>query len=269
MQTSLDGSKAAPEKPTPGGESSGAVFDFLKLLEELLRRRETFFEEVFNGQQVRARIRWFLVAIVLLSGFYGGTMGAMGFAAEFQRGLLQLLTSAVKVPALFLLSVGICLPVLYVVLVLMGARLSFAQTLALILLALALNSVLLASCAPIVLFFMVTGSDYHFIKLLHVAVFGFSGFWAMKALWQGLSAMCEKSDLYPKRAVSILKVWILVFAFVGTQMAWSLRPFVGSPGLDYALFRKGQAGNFYTAVWASARSLALGETAAPRGGAKP
>jgi hypothetical protein len=269
MQTTMNGSNAAPEKPTAGGGSSGAVFDFFKLLDELLRRRGTLFEEVFNGQRVWARIWWFVVAIVVLSGFYGGTMGAMGFTAELQRGVLQSLTSAVKVPVLFLLSVAICLPVLYIVLVLMGARLSFAQTLALILLALALNSVLLASCAPIVLFFTVTGSDYHFIKLLHVAVFGFSGFWAMKALWQGLWAMCEKSDLYPKRAVSILKVWILVFGFVGTQMAWSLRPFVGSPGLGYTLFRSGQAGNFYTAVWASARSLARGQAPAPVSDADP
>jgi len=268
MQTTMDGSKAAPEKPNSGSGSTGAVSDFLKLLDELLRRRETFFEEIFNGQRVWVRIRWFLVALVLLAGFYGGTMGAMGFTAELQRGVLQALTSAIKVPALFLLSLGICLPVLYIVLVLMGARLSFGQTLALILLALALNSVLLASCAPIVLFFTVTGSDYHFIKLLHVAVFGFSGFWAMKALWQGLSAMCEKSDLYPRRAVSILKVWILVFGFVGTQMAWSLRPFVGSPGLRYTLLRE-QTSNFYAAVWASARSLARGEPAVPNDDAKP
>jgi len=265
----MNGSNAAPEKPTSGSGSTGAAFDLLKLLDELLRRRETFFEEIFNGQRVSVRIRWFLVAIVVLSGFYGGTMGAMSFTADFQTGVLQSLTSAVKVPALFLLSVAICLPVLYVVLVLMGARLSFAQALALIFLALALNSVLLASCAPIVVFFTVTGSDYHFIKLLHVAVFAFSGFWAMKALWQGLSAMCEKSDLYPKRAVSILKVWILVFGFVGTQMAWSLRPFVGSPGLGYALFRTGREGNFYAAVWVSARSLARGDAPVPRGDAAP
>lgn len=265
----MTGSSAAPGKTTSGGGSNGAVFGFFRLLDELLRRRDTFFEEVFNGQRVWVRIKWFLVAIVVLSGFYGGAMGAIGFSAELQKGALQLLTSAAKVPALFLLSLAICLPALYIVLVLMGAKLSFAQTLALILLALALNSVLLASCAPIVLFFTVTGSDYHFIKLLHVAVFGFSGFWAMKALWQGLWTMCEKSDLYPKRAVSILKVWILVFGFVGTQMAWSLRPFVGSPGLGYTLFRSGQAGNFYTAVWASARGLARGQTGAPAPEADP
>ena len=70
----------------------------------------------------------------------------------------------------------------------------------------------------------------------------------MLALWRGLLAMCETSNLYPRQAVRILKIWIIVFAFVGSQMAWSLRPFVGSPDLDFQLFRKGQEGNFYQAV---------------------
>jgi len=42
----------------------------------------------------------------------------------------------------------------------------------------------------------------------------------------------------------------VVFAFVGTQMAWSLRPFVGSPGREFSLFRQ-QEGNFYVGVWGS------------------
>jgi hypothetical protein len=77
------------------------------------------------------------------------TFQAIGFTEEVERGLLQTLSSAVKVPALYLLSVAICFPLLYIVLVLMGARLRFVQTLSLILLAITLNAVLLASCAPI------------------------------------------------------------------------------------------------------------------------
>jgi hypothetical protein len=142
----------------------------------------------------------------------------------------------------------ICFPVLFVVLVLMGSRLSFMQTLALILLALTLNSILLAAFAPIVLFFIITDSSYDFVKIAHVAVMGFSGMWAMAALWHGLREMCDKFELYPKQAVRIMQLWILIFGFVGTQMAWSLRPFVGSPARPFQVFRAGQEGNFYTAV---------------------
>ena len=38
--------------------------------------------------------------------------------------------------------------------------------------------------------------------------------------------------------MTLLYVWILLFGFVGTQLAWTLRPFFGSPGQDFALFRE-------------------------------
>ena len=60
--------------------------------------------------------------------------------------------------------------------------------------------------------------------------------------------MCEKSDLYPKQAIRILQVWILVYGLVGTQMAWSLRPFIGSPGQPFEVLRMDQGSNFYQAV---------------------
>lgn len=58
----------------------------------------------------------------------------------------------------------------------------------------------------------------------------------------------QKADLYPRQAVRILQIWILVFGFVGTQMAWSLRPFVGNPATPFQVIRADQEGNFYGAV---------------------
>jgi hypothetical protein len=227
----------------------------IALLDQLLRKREEFFEEIYSGRDVGRWARRFLIIVLLLSAGYGLTMGALGFSGDFSRGLFQSLSSAVKVPLLYLASLAVCYPVLYIVLVLMGVRLSFMQSLTLILLALTLNAILLASCAPIVLFFILTGSNYHFIKLLHVAAFAFSGAWAMQALWKGLQATCEKSNLYPRQAIKILQVWVLVFGFVGSQMAWSLRPYVGAPELGFQLFRPSQSGNFYQAVWYSLAEL--------------
>jgi hypothetical protein len=261
MQTldlSANPNPMAPEASSPTEFQNAGFF---RLLDHLLRQREQFFDTIFAGKCMGRWSRWFLLVIVLLAGVYGVTMGTMGFTRNVGQGTLQSLTSGLKVPLLYLVSLAVSFPVLYVVLVLMGARLRFTQTLALILMALALNSALLASCAPIVVFFILTGSDYHFIKLLHVGIFAFSGCWAMMALWKGLQAMCEKSNLYPRQANKILQVWIVIFGFVGTQMAWSLRPFVGSPGLDYQLFRAGQSGNFYHAVWSSVIDLAHRPTA--------
>ena len=232
----------------------GSPSSFFGLLDRLLRDREGFFDDIFAGKEVKAHLGTFLIATVCLSAFYGISMGLPGFRHSLGQGLLQVVAAGIKVPALFLLSTAVCFPVLYIVQVLMGARLAFTQTLTLILMALALNAILLASCAPIAFFFVVTGSSYDFIKLLHVVVFGFGGAWSMMSLWQGLLVMCEKSNLYPPLAVRILKAWIVVFAFVGTQMAWSLRPFVGTPTMGFQVFRQ-QEGNFYTGVYGSLAKL--------------
>jgi hypothetical protein len=245
----------APGPAAPQLQQSG-IFG---LLDDILRRREAFFTEIFDGVNLHARIRQFLFAIITLSAIYGITMGATAFGLGWERGGLQMLSSGIKVPMLYLLTLLVCYPVLFIILVLMGSKLSFVQTLALILLAITFNAVLLASFAPIVAFFSITGSSYEFIKLLHVVVMTFSGFWGMSALYQGLREMCEKSNLYPKRAVEILRVWILVFGFVGTQMAWSLRPFIGNPDEEFAVFREGRNGNFYSAVAQSALDMVRGK----------
>jgi hypothetical protein len=49
---------------------------------------------------------------------------------------------------------------------------------------------------------------------------------------------------------NVVRLWILIYAFVGSQMAWTLRPFIGAPGLDFELFRQ-LGGNFYANVFAS------------------
>ena len=223
--------------------------NLLEYLDGLLRNREDYFARIFEGQEIGKNLFYLFLIVIGLSVLYGFMMGA-------SKGLSpQLFASAIKVPILYLLTLLVCYPVLYVVIVIMGSKLTFLQTFALIMLAIALNSILLASCAPIVLFFTLTGADYDFLKLLHVTIFTFSGAWGMAGLWRGLQAMCEKSELYPKQTIKILRIWVLVFAFVGTQMAWSLRPFIGSPGLEFQIFRTDQTGNFYQAVWRSVVSL--------------
>jgi hypothetical protein len=221
---------------------------YLALIDSILRNRESFFTEIFSGQNLGARVRMFLLIIAVLSFIYGITMGTAAFSVSWERGFLQVLSSGLKVPILYLLTTAICFPALFIILVLMGSRLTFLQTLALILLALTLNAILLAAFAPIVLFFVITDSSYEFVKLLHVAVMAFSGFWAMAALWHGLREMCERSNLYPRQAIRIMQIWILVFGFVGTQMAWSLRPFIGTPDAPFQIFRPETSNNIYRSV---------------------
>ena len=47
--------------------------------------------------------------------------------------------------------------------------------------------------------------------------------------------------------MALVYVWILLFGFVGTQLAWTLRPFFGDPDAPFALFRE-ISGTFYTDI---------------------
>ena len=58
--------------------------------------------------------------------------------------------------------------------------------------------------------------------------------------------------------MTIMKVWAVLFAFVGIQMAWNLQPFVGDRGQPFQLFRHNE-GNFYTAIIYSLQKLSRGE----------
>ena len=48
--------------------------------------------------------------------------------------------------------------------------------------------------------------------------------------------------------------WVFVFALVGAQMGWVLRPFIGNPDLPFTWFRARQS-NFFEAVLNALQSL--------------
>ena len=52
----------------------------------------------------------------------------------------------------------------------------------------------------------------------------------------------------------VLGAWILLYAFVGSQMAWTLRPSVGYPGARFELIRA-LGGNFYADIFRSIGEL--------------
>jgi len=77
----------------------------------------------------------------------------------------------------------------------------------------------------------------------------------MKTVIDALRISCEKKNIYPKTGVEVFRFWIVILAFVGIQLAWNLRPFMGDEGKPFKLFREYE-GNFYTAIIYSVRQLA-------------
>ena len=220
---------------------------FNGFLTALLSEREQYFGEVVNGENLGAKFRYSLLTLLSLTILYG-------LAAGFYAGVLQAISAAIKLPVLFLVTFFICFPAFYIVQVLVGSRLRLMQVIVLVLSALTLTSILLAAFVPIVIFFLLTGSNYYFLQLLHVVIVVVAGVFGMYALHEALSLVCENYGVYPKKAMTIMRAWAVLFAFVGIQMAWNLRPFLGDRGEPFKIFRHYE-GNYYTAIVYSVRQL--------------
>jgi hypothetical protein len=163
------------------------------------------------------------------------------------NGFLQAIASAIKVPVLFTLIIIICFPAFFVIQSILGSKLKLSQMLSIILAGFVLTTTIMVSFAPIVLFFLLTGDNYAFIKLLHVAIFIVSGLFGMRTIIEALKFSCEKKNIYPKVGVQVFRFWVIILAFVGAQLSWSLRPFIGAKELPFEIFRE-QEGNFYQHV---------------------
>jgi hypothetical protein len=211
------------------------------------QRSDEYFEMLSDPEHAREYAIKQMLFILLFSFCYGIIMGSY-------NGVLQSLVTGIKVPCLILLSLLICFPALYVIQTVIGSTMTIFQMANIIFSGFFVFSTIALSFAPIVVFFMITSDSYPFLKLLHVAIFTFSGIFAVKTIVNGLTYSCEKKNIYPKLGMSIFKIWVVILAFVSSQLAWNLRPFVGSRELQFELFRPHE-GNFYIAVIQSTAKL--------------
>jgi hypothetical protein len=151
----------------------------LAIIETILRNRRRFFAEIRAGMELPPKMRAMLISSVAFFALYGAVLGS-------KHSLWQALSSAIKLPLLFLATLIICSPTLYFFNLIFGSNQSLTQNICLILTAITVTSVLLLSLAPIVLFFLLTTSNYQFFKLLNVGVFAVAGFVGVHFLSQGM-----------------------------------------------------------------------------------
>lgn len=236
---------------TSDGLSTRGSPSYQEFVTNLLSDRERLFNEVVEDIDIPRKLRYALGTLILLMVFYGVAAGAY-------VGVQQALSAGIKLPVLVLATLVICFPAFYIVQILAGSRLRLAQVLVLVLAALSLTAILLAAFVPVTVFFLIAGANYYFLQLLHVLAVLVAGLFGMYALHEGLSVVCEKRGVYPRKALTIMRVWAVLFAFVGIQMAWNLRPFLGDRGEPFRVFRSYE-GNFYTAVVYSVNKLLEGE----------
>ncbi len=225
---------------------------WLAQLDGLLRaHRAVGLDETDPTQAPRVPRRLLFALVLLLGGTYGFFMGWYALRTHGADGLRQLVSSTVKVPLLFLFTLGVTFPSLYVFGVLTGSRLSFAQSVRVVGEWIVVILAVAASLGPILGFFTVSTESYAFIVLLNALLLGTAGLAGCLSLQRRLfqaafAAPADTPTELPIRPgnVLVLTVWIVVFGIVGVQMGWVMRPFVGAPDQPFALFRATESNGF-------------------------
>lgn len=265
-------------------------------LDRILRGEATCRRELFRDSPKNADIRFPVggISVVLgaLGGLYGFCMAIFALlrgaeAGTYTQAYLQIFASITKVPLLFVLTLLVTFPSLYVFNALMGSRMSLTAVLRLLIASLAVNLAVLASLGPVAAFFALSSPNYQFIVLLNVLIFAIAGFFGLGFLVQTLKRINlaesenrfpnsdatkkenhqEMSPWYPSKSESplssginstpgtnrrnvdwVFSCWMVAFGLVGAQMGWILRPFIGAPSLPFQWFRPRNS-NFFEAVW--------------------
>jgi len=206
-------------------------------VEELLRGGADA-AEVATGRTLRD---WALILIA--AGLaYGSVMGS--FAGIGGERILQVVYSAAKVPLLLMVSFGASLPSFFVISTLLGVREDFREVLGALVATQARLTLVLLALAPYTAFWYACSSDYAHALLFNGGMFALASFTAQWVLHRRYMPLIKRN----RRHRLLLRIWLVIYVFVGIQMAWVLRPFVGDPTLPVQFFRKEAWGNAYEVV---------------------
>lgn len=307
--------------------------NLFRQLDGVLRGDATRMSALRAGH-IDINIRQVSVAVIAAAAFAGLCMGSYAVVRTGADGLYQLLASAVKLPMLFVLTLVVTFPSLYVFNALVGSRLSWESVLRLLVAANGVMLAVFASLGPIVVFFGLSTTSYPFMKMLNVLAAGVGGVLGLAFLLRTLHRLIQvqeeshqaadfrghvgdqleslsvehnepdeqvvqeetqadaenethdnppealndpsssdESDAVsprvqrwlesqraeqaeasgaldrmdtamPDKARTVFRVWVVVYAVVGAQMGWVLRPFIGAPGMEFTFFRDRES-NFF------------------------
>jgi hypothetical protein len=121
----------------------------------------------------------------------------------------------------------------------------FGRALASLLAAQAAVAIVLASLAPLMAVWNLSSDDYGRTILVNGLMFLTASLAAQQVLRRHYQPLVAAAP----RHRWLLRLWIVLYAFVGIQMGWMLRPFVGDPGTPVRFFRRETWGNAYLVVF--------------------
>ena len=207
-------------------------------VDDLLRGRGRFDENA----PATGRLKLLVCMVVVFGAFYGAVMGSFNVSTPGHWPLM--IYAAAKVPVLLLATFLICLPSFFVINALVGLRTDWLRSLSAVVATQASLTIVLASLAPVVFFFYLSDVTYEAALVLNGIAFAAAAGSAQIVTMRTYRPLIAADP----RHRAMLYVWFFLYIFVGTQMAWMLRPFVGDPKVGAAFFREGAWGNAYVVV---------------------
>ena len=227
-------------------EASARAGEFSTLL-----RAESQTIATWTAEWSLRRVAMHIAVIALGAGCFGATMG-------WWRAPEQALYVAIKFPLIILLTV-IGNTLLNAMLApLLGLNISLRQSLLAILMSFTIAAAILGAFSPLVGFLVWNApamtpdvkstTTYALIKLVDVIVIAFAGIAGNVRLFQLLAQLGGSRRI----ARRVFVAWLAGNLFLGSQLTWIARPFIGSPQLPVAFLRDGALrGNFYEDVFAT------------------
>ncbi|MEO5803646.1 MAG: hypothetical protein ABIR24_08950 [Verrucomicrobiota bacterium] len=197
----------------------------------------------------------YVAVIILGTGLYGAAMGLW-------RDPLQAVYTAIKFPLIILLTALGNALLNGMLALLLGLNIGFRQSLVAVLMSFTIAAVILGSFSPLMLFLVwnsppisqqeLSNSTHSFILLTQVVVIAFAGVVANLRLVQLLQRLSGSQPIARK----ILFAWLAGNLFLGSQLSWILRPFIGAPHLPIQFLRPNAfQGSFYETVFHALRNL--------------
>jgi hypothetical protein len=245
--------------PMANAEPDPADRSMLGILDRVLRGHFTRKEELAAGR-IAVPVGRLVTLSLLLGAIYGISLGCYSAFGGAPSAWLQMVASSIKVPLLFLLTLVVSFPSLYVFAALQRLPLGFRNTLRLMLLAIVVHLTVIASLGPVFAFFAASTTSYPFLLLLNVAIFAIGGLLGLMVLRRATRDMFQPAPRTPTPAETaadaplpalpprqplhaadqarrLLGLWCVVYGVVGAQMGWLLRPFLGKPDAPFEWFR--------------------------------
>jgi hypothetical protein len=184
------------------------------------------------------------------AGLYGAAMGS--WRDPIQAGYV-----AVKFPLIVCLTAAGNALLNAMLAPLLGLNISLRQSFLAVLISFAIAAAILGSFSPLIAFLvwnappmseaLRTSSPAHSLVLLsNVIAIAFAGVTANIRLEGMLCALSGNASV----ARRVLLAWLAVNLFLGSQLSWIFRPFIGSPGLPVEFLRSNAfEGSFYESVF--------------------